>query len=67
ALCLISERTPYTTIGTVHDEIIVEVPADKAYDAGQEIRKLMIEAANEVLSGPIPYEVGVSINDHWTK
>lgn len=67
ALCLISERTPYATIGTVHDEVIVEVPANNAYDAGQEIRMLMIEAANTILSGPIPYEVGVSINDHWTK
>lgn len=54
-------------IGTVHDEVIVEVPEEHANEYAKVVEKLMIESANEVLSGPVPYSVGLSIENSWTK
>lgn len=68
ALNLIRKRLPDAiVVGTVHDEVIVYVPEDEAEWYAEQIREIMIEAANAILSGPVSWEVGVKIADHWIK
>jgi DNA polymerase I-like protein with 3'-5' exonuclease and polymerase domains len=49
-------------IGTVHDEIILEVPNEMPNDAAEILRATMIEAGKAFLAG-VPVEVEVTIAD----
>ena len=61
-------KTPgLVVVGTVHDECILQVKAEEAAEKAQIARRIMIESANEILSGPVPYDCGVSIAPYWTK
>lgn len=51
-------------IGTVHDEILLEVPEEKADEAGRILKNAMIEAGRTYLS-KVPVEVEVKIVESW--
>jgi len=53
-------------IGTVHDEIILEVLEEKANDAAVILRQTMIEAGEAYLSR-VPVEVEVTIGETWAE
>jgi DNA polymerase I len=53
-------------IGTVHDEIILEVPEEKAYAAAAILRETMIEAGEAYLAR-VPVEVDVAIGKTWAE
>jgi DNA polymerase I-like protein with 3'-5' exonuclease and polymerase domains len=53
-------------IGTVHDEIILEVPEKMADDAAAILRETMIEAGKAYLAR-VPVEVDVAIGDTWAE
>jgi DNA polymerase-1 len=69
ALVLINsslKNTNIRLINTVHDEIILEAPEEKAEYAAQLLESKMIEAARVFLK-KVPIVVDVSIADFWTK
>jgi len=53
-------------IGTVHDEIILEVPEGVKDDSARILREPMIEAGKAYLSR-VPVEVEVTIADTWAE
>ena len=53
-------------IGTVHDEIILEVTDEMVEEAAVILRKTMIEAGNAYLS-KVPIEVDVTIGETWAE
>ena len=53
-------------IGTVHDEIIIEVPDEKTNKAAAILRASMIEAGKAFLSR-VPVEVEVTIGETWAE
>jgi len=53
-------------IGTVHDEIILEVPDRLAGEAAVILKKTMIQAGKAYLS-KVPVEVEVTIGDTWAE
>ena len=53
-------------IGTVHDEIILEVPEEKANDAAAILERTTIEGGKAYL-GKVPVEVEVTIADTWAE
>ena len=48
----------------VHDELVVEVPAERAAWAAREVEAGMLEAARRVL-GPVPAAVDVMVTSTW--
>ena len=69
ALGLLPQRlvdTGARIIGTVHDEIILQVPEEKANDAAVILRETMIEAGKAFLSR-VPVEVDVTIGETWAE
>jgi len=58
--------TGVRVIGTVHYEIILEVPGKMADDAAEILRKTMIEAGRAYLS-KVPVEVEVTIGETWAE
>jgi DNA polymerase-1 len=69
ALALLPQRLADTgaqIIGTVHDEIIFEVPDKMADDAAVILRKTMI-LASEAYLFKVPVEVEVTIGDTWAE
>ena len=67
ALTRVRKIKDITLRGTVHDEIVAECPQEVAEERALQIRDIMIQSANDILSGPIPYDVSVSIEPYWTK
>jgi len=53
-------------IGTVQDEIILEVREEKANDATAILQETMIEAGKAYLS-KVPVEVEVTIGETWAE
>ncbi|MGO9553547.1 MAG: DNA polymerase [Syntrophobacteraceae bacterium] len=53
-------------IGTVHDEIILEVPAGMANDSAEILRKIVIQAGKAYLIR-VPVEVEVAIGETWAE
>jgi DNA polymerase I-like protein with 3'-5' exonuclease and polymerase domains len=69
ALGLIPQRLANTgarIIGTVHDEIILEVPEKIANDAAAILKETMIDAREAYLS-KVPVEVEVTIGGTWAE
>ena len=52
-------------IGTVHDELIVECPADSAEEICQLTGGTMKEAMAEILRGKVPVEVEAKVCESW--
>jgi DNA polymerase I-like protein with 3'-5' exonuclease and polymerase domains len=50
--------------GTVHDEIILEVQADKADESALVLRNTMIEAGSVFLK-KVPVDAAVKVIDNW--
>ncbi|MDP9405097.1 MAG: hypothetical protein M3O86_00625, partial [Actinomycetota bacterium] len=48
----------------VHDELVVEVPADAADEAAQLVVDGMLAAAGEIL-GDVPAAVDVAVRPRW--
>jgi DNA polymerase I-like protein with 3'-5' exonuclease and polymerase domains len=53
-------------IGTVHDEIILEVPDGLTGEAVVILKETMIQAGKAYLSR-VPFEVEVTIADRWAE
>ena len=53
-------------IGTVHDEIILEVPEKIADDAAFILKETMIQAGKAFLAR-VPVEVEVTVADNWAE
>ena len=69
ALSLLPRRLADTgaqIIGTVHDEIILEVPEKMADDAAVILRETMIQAGKAYLF-KVPVEVEVTIGETWAE
>ena len=69
ALSLLPQRLAGTRariIGTVHDEIILEVPEEMAEDSAAILEDTMIEAGKAYLSR-VPVEVEVAIGKMWAE
>ena len=69
ALALLPQRLADTgdqITGTVHDEIILEIPEKMADDAAAILQETMIEAGKAYL-GKVPIEVEVTIADNWAE
>jgi DNA polymerase-1 len=69
ALSLLPQRladTESQTIGTVHDEIVLEVAEGMAKDAAEILRKTMIGAGEAHLCR-VPVEVDVTIVETWAE
>ena len=49
----------------VHDEIVVECPAEDARATAEWLEGNMRQAMAEVLGGQVPVEVGVTIGRDW--
>jgi DNA polymerase I-like protein with 3'-5' exonuclease and polymerase domains len=67
ALGLLSQRLADTgarIIGTVHDEIILEVPEKVPGEAAVILKETMIQACKAYL-GRVPVEVEVAIGETW--
>ena len=52
--------------GTVHDEIILEIPEKMADDAAAILQETIIEAGKTYLS-KVPVEVEVTIGETWAE
>jgi len=52
-------------VGTVHDELIVECPADSAEEVCQLTEETMKEAMAEILRGKVPVEVEAKVCECW--
>ncbi|MFZ0931470.1 MAG: DNA polymerase [Syntrophobacteraceae bacterium] len=69
ALCLLPQRllgVGARIIGTVHDEIILEVPEQMAGEAAVILKETMIQASEAYL-GKVPVEVEVTIGETWAE
>lgn len=53
-------------VNLVHDEVVVEAPADKAERVAELVREGMLLSAKHYLE-VIPMKVGLRIDDHWAK
>lgn len=53
-------------VNFVHDEIIVEVPEDRAHEALAELERLMVEGANVYLAD-VPVKVEGKLMSYWSK
>jgi DNA polymerase I-like protein with 3'-5' exonuclease and polymerase domains len=53
-------------IGTVHDEIILEVPEEMAGKVAVILKETMIQAGKAYLS-KVPIEVEVTVADTWAE
>ena len=60
------ENTGARIIGTLHDEIILEVPDEIVENSATILRETMIEAGKAYLSG-VPVEVEVTIGESWAE
>jgi DNA polymerase I-like protein with 3'-5' exonuclease and polymerase domains len=60
------EDTGSQILGTVHDEIMFEVPDRLADDTASILRKTMIEAGEAYLSR-VPVEAEVTTADTWAE
>jgi DNA polymerase I-like protein with 3'-5' exonuclease and polymerase domains len=65
ALYAVSQR--YPVVAFVHDELVVEVPADSPEAHGKVIEKLMCENMDQVLGGYVKSEVEWVVSDNWSK
>ena len=52
-------------VGCIHDEIILEVDANKADYVAEELAKIM-EKAGSLYLERVPIVVDVKIDDHWS-
>jgi DNA polymerase I-like protein with 3'-5' exonuclease and polymerase domains len=67
ALCLLSEAlqdTDSKIIGCVHDEIILEVPEENAFEVSILLKQKMVEAGQHYLK-KISVELDVAVADNW--
>src|SRR3546814_11780777 len=54
-----------TMLLQVHDELVFEAPADRAEAAGEVIRRVMMGAAEPVLTLSVPLEVEIGAGKSW--
>jgi DNA polymerase-1 len=60
-------NTEFRFYATVHDEIVAEVPEDKAQYISTEMTQIMVKSASLCLDGAIDYGATCHIAPHWTK
>ena len=57
-------RTGARLVATVHDELVVECPADVADEVAAAVRGVLVQAGQELLD-PVPVEADVAIGTNW--
>ncbi len=57
-------RTGSALVACIHDELVVEAPADRAEEVRDEVQAAMIGAGADLLD-PIPVEVEVAVGSTW--
>lgn len=67
AIASMSDRLSAAFILPVHDEIVLEVPANEAESYKAELVETMVKAAEQVLGGVVPVEVEAQIGPVWKK
>lgn len=72
ALYKVARECPGEPVLVVHDEIVVECPADQADAAADSLQRLMVEGMDEMVNvgrkGPhVPIEVETVVADRWEK
>jgi DNA polymerase I-like protein with 3'-5' exonuclease and polymerase domains len=51
-------------VGSIHDEILLEVPESMAQEMASELRRIMIEVGSKLLN-PVPVDAEVEVLDSW--
>jgi len=51
----------------VHDELIFEVPAEKAEELKQQLKTAMVEGGTDIVVATMPVKVEPKIAPHWEK
>jgi len=62
AMSRLAHRRP---VVQVHDELVLEVPAEEASEALVEVQETMVTAAQEVLGGKVPIAVDGHVSVSW--
>jgi hypothetical protein len=57
----------FDVYGFIHDEILVELPAEKADEKAQEVERIMVRSMEEVMGQGVPAECEYVVEDCWTK
>ena len=67
ASVLVAQSIPAAMLLQVHDELIFEVPTDRANDAMKVITDVMEGAANPVVSLAVPLVAEAGMADSWAE
>jgi DNA polymerase-1 len=67
AIALLPEEVASMMLMPVHDELVLQVPANDIEDVKRTVVATMVRAAAEVLGGFIPVEVEPVVGDVWGK
>ena len=54
-------------VNLVHDEVVVEIDADKAEAGKGWLERCMLDGMSEVLGPDAPVSVEISVSDNWSK
>lgn len=57
----------YPIVAFVHDEIVLEVEADRADDIAESVVKIMTESMSSALQNDLPVKVAYEVSDRWEK
>jgi DNA polymerase-1 len=67
AIALLPEEVANLLLMPVHDELVLEVPADDIENVKRVVLGMMTQAADEVLGGLVPIEVEPAVGEVWQK
>lgn len=56
---------PFGVVGYIHDELVLDVPAEIAEDVAKFVKDQMETTATNMVNGQIPFIAEVSIGDNW--
>jgi DNA polymerase I-like protein with 3'-5' exonuclease and polymerase domains len=57
----------FDVCGFVHDEILVELPADGAAERAMEVERIMVRAMEDVMGHGVPAAVKSVVGGDWAK
>ena len=57
-------RTGAMLVAAVHDELVVECPADRGQEVAEAVRSALVEAGRELLD-PVPVAADVAVGESW--
>lgn len=56
---------PFGVVGYIHDELVLDVPAEIAGEVAKFVKEQMETTATNMVNGQIPFIAEVSIGDNW--